>query len=185
MSLPEENTEYAVLKVLAEAVAERMAAIKAKHTARLLDVYAATGVNSYKVRLPDLGLVATVTVPIPEPKVVYDDAAQLAAWCAANRPALVEQVVVPAVAAHVFYRLRPKAGEALAKVCQHAAGGLLVDPDTGEVVPGVHREIVEPTYIRASYPKAGRGQILDAYRAGDLDAAMADALPELTRGVSR
>jgi hypothetical protein len=72
-------------------------------------------------RMPDVG---TVTLPVSKTAPVVDSAPHLAAWVADRWPTEVEPVVRPAFMTALKGRL----------VCE---GGVVVDAETAEIVPGM------------------------------------------------
>ena len=160
-SLPADTLRTAVLKVLADEV--KAATDDGK--ASLKDVMDGLGIRSLTATLADGTEVATVSRAggAESPKVTDPD--KFLAWVAENRPGEIVQSVRDSYTDALLAAMR-KTGEP-------------VDPETGEVVPGVEfRAGAEYLAVRfASGPVDGRERIKQAWRDRELDLAGLLALP--------
>ena len=150
MNLRELTLQAAVLRVLADEIASRLALVKEAAKQSFDDA----GSASAKARLPDGTPVATVTLAGGDGKTaaVVNEAAFLA-WMKASHPEEVVEVV------------RPNAARLILDGCK--AAGAPVDPATGEVIPGVEVTGSRP-YVSVRFTSGGRDAIVDAWQAGQL-----------------
>lgn len=141
----------AVTTVIADAAAEH----KDRLRAELLEALDDVGADAVAVTLPDGTKVAKSALVAPAPRARLTDEDQFAAWCADTSPHNVEvrTVVRPAWQKAILDRVVP------------GPDGAAVDPDTGEVVPGV-TFTTGSAYVSTRFDKEGRAAVLDALRAG-------------------
>lgn len=161
LPIPAAALRAAVLKVLSEEV--DLAITEGK--ADLKEVMDALGIKSLKATLPDGTDVATVTLAGTSAAPKVTDPVKYLAWVQENRPGEVEPVV------------RKSYTDALLASMKET--GEPVDPETGEVVPGV--EFRSGTgYLSVTFGRAGAGgreRIKQAWQNRDLDLAGLIALP--------
>jgi hypothetical protein len=161
MSLADDALRDVVMKTLADDIEE---AIK-KGRSDLGPGMRAQKIKTLIAELPDGTEVATLSYVGSRDAPRITDPAKFLAWVAANRPGEIET------------RVRESYQEALLKAI--SAAGRPVDPQTGEVVPGVEFGPTTP-YVTPSFAKGetpGRERIRQAWRAGDIDLREMLALP--------
>lgn len=144
----------AVTTVIADAAKARKDEIRAALAAALDDV----GADSVRAELPDGARVAKSTLITPNPKPAVFDEAALAAWVETFRPDEIIRTVRDSYKRVILERLAS------------TPDGTAIDPDTGEVVPGV-RFTTGATYISTRFEKDGRDAIVAAIRDGIIEPA--------------
>lgn len=150
MNLRDLTLQAAVLKVLADKVAARLAAVKAAAEQE----FAETGSTQAVPQLPDGTKVATVSYAGGDAKSasVTDERAFLA-WVLEHYPDEITAVV------------RDGARKKLLDGCKQA--GRPLDPATGEIIPGVTVKDSRP-YVSIRFKPGGADAVADAWLAGDL-----------------
>lgn len=164
-SLPSGTLAAAVLKTLAEEVKTAVNGGKDG----LLAEMSALKIKTLVAELPDGTEVATVTRAAGTAKPKVTDPGRFLAWVEQNRPGEIETV----------RSVRESYQKALLEAI---AGTELVDPETGEKVPGVEWADSSP-YLVITFAKDGPGGqelIKRAWRAGEisLDSLLALPAPE-------
>lgn len=144
----------AVTTVIADAAKARKDEIRAALAAALDDV----GADSVRAELPDGARVAKSTLITPNPKPVVSDETAFAAWVETFRPDEIVRTVRDSYKRVVLERLAS------------TPDGTAIDPDTGEVVPGV-RFSTGATYVSTRFEKDGRDAIVAAIRDGIIEPA--------------
>lgn len=193
MSLKDDNLRFVALHTLADAIKKELGWIRTEHTGLLIDRYKDEGTTSYKVSLPEVpGVVATVTLRVPQPELEYFDDDALLKWAADHHPDLVEleevpavpEQVIPAVPAYERPVIAQKKLAALAKHFKKGEGGVVVDTTTGLVVAGARYSTPPPpNQFEVRYEGDGRTAVTDAYRAGRLNEVIAGStLGAITAG---
>lgn len=150
MNLRELTLQAAVLKVLADEIASRLALVKEAAKQAFDDA----GAASAKAKLPDGTEVASVTLAGGGGKtasVVSEQA--FTEWMARNHPEEIVTVV------------RDNAKRKILDACK--AAGAPVDPATGEVIPGVEVRDSRP-YVSVRFKPGGQDEIVRAWQAGQL-----------------
>ena len=128
--------------------------IRAALAAALDDV----GADSVRAELPDGARVSKSTLITPNPKPVVSDETAFAAWVETFRPDEIVRTVRDSYKRVILERLAS------------TPDGLAIDPDTGEVVPGV-RFSTGATYVSTRFEKEGRETIVAAIRDGVIEPA--------------
>jgi hypothetical protein len=139
----------ALTTVIADAAKTRKDEIRAALAAALDDV----GADSVRAELPDGTRVSKSTLIAPNPKPVVSDEAAFAAWVEGFRPDEIVKTVRESYKRVVLERLAS------------TPDGTAIDPETGEVVPGV-RFTTGATYVSTRFEKDGRDAIVTAIREG-------------------
>lgn len=142
--------QAAVLKVLADAIADRMDTIRHQTEAAFTE----TGTTQAIPELPDGTKVATVTLAGGGGKSAYvasDD--ELMAWVLKEHPDQVELTI------------RPGYRKALLDAAKEA--GQPVDPATGETVPGIAIKESRP-YVAVRFKTGAKEAVAAAWRDGQL-----------------
>lgn len=183
MNVKDKNLRLALLKAMADAIAEEMAAERAEHTAMLRAQYDESGVKSFDVKLPGGGKVGTISLSIPKPSTAVVNTDAFVEWCRENLPTAVtatvipampertETIVIPATPERTVYTVDDKMTDALLKGARPVdpAGGMVVDED-GTVIDGVeYRPAGDPKSFSVRYEAGGRDALAVAYRGGELD----------------
>ncbi|MBL3669608.1 hypothetical protein JL475_27215 [Streptomyces sp. M2CJ-2] len=158
MNLRDRATRVVVLRVLRDAVeaeyrAERRAVLDGLRAAR-----AELALKSMRVTLPDDIPIATLTLIDPQPAVVVADEDAFTAWVAANHSGEVETLVRvrPAWKREFFGRL--------------ACFDPVVDPHTGEVIPGLAvAPPSEPRSFSLRPVPGGAERVARAWHTGEID----------------
>lgn len=155
MTLKENALRTAVLKALLDAVKAELDTGRATLLDDLCDLYESTGGKTLDVRLGE-AKVATVSLSFSKPaNVVVNDTA-FVEYVGTNHPEAVYTVVLDAFKRTYLPSLIPT-----------EAG--CVDPDTGEVVPGVqHTEDSTPKTFSVRFADRGREEIAAAWVRGEL-----------------
>lgn len=150
MSVRDDALTVAVLKVLADEVADRLQAAK-----RLTEAgFDETGTTQAVPQVPDGTKVATVTYAGGDGKsATVTDPNALLAWVLEHHPSETETVIRDGY--------RKKLLDAA------KAAGRPVDPVTGEVVPGITVAPSRP-YVSVRFRAGGQEAIAAAWRAGQL-----------------
>ena len=161
----------AVTTVIADAAKARKDEIRAALAAALDDV----GADSVPAELPDGTRVSKSALISPTPRASVDDEGAFSAWVETSRPDEIIKTVRESYKRVVLERLAS------------TPDGIAIDPDTGEVVPGVHFS-TGATYISTRFERDGRDAIVAAIRDGIIEpAAVLAALspaPALPGGTS-
>lgn len=144
----------AITTVIADAAKARKDEIRAALAAALDDV----GADSVRAELPDGARVSKSTLITPNPKPVVSDETAFAAWVETFRPDEIVRTVRDSYKRVVLERLAS------------TPDGTAIDPDTGEVVPGV-RFSTGATYVATRFEKEGRETIVAAIRDGIIEPA--------------
>lgn len=144
----------AVTTVIADAAKARKDEIRAALAAALDDV----GADSVRAELPDGNRVAKSTLITPNPKPVVSDEGAFIEWVETFRPDEIVKTVRDSYKRVILERLAS------------TPDGTAIDPDTGEVVPGV-RFTTGATYVSTRFEKDGRDLIVTAIREGIVEPA--------------
>jgi hypothetical protein len=152
MNLRELTLRAAVLKVLADEVAAQLAIAKMGIEVEFRN----TGSTQAVPQLPDGTKVATVSYAGGDGKTasITDEGAFLA-WMIANRPGETEVVV------------RDSAKKKILDGAKKT--GLPIDPETGEMIPGITFRDSRP-YVSIRFRPGGADAVADAWLDGDLTA---------------
>jgi len=191
LNLKDRNLRIALLKAVTEDIADRMDAEKDLHRTELVERYEDEGTKSFDVKLPNGAKVAAISLSVPKPTTTVVDDEALLKWARDNAPELVTEAVIPGVPAHFveavperveFVLDRKRVTELLGRVKPaDAAGGEVVDPDTGSLVEGVvYTPGAAPKSFSVRYEPDGREALALAYRAGELnDLLVGTPLPAI------
>lgn len=142
--------QVAVLKVLADAITERITVLKED----VKGTFADTGADRTVAELPDGTRAATVSLDgAGRQSASVTDPGALLDWVTAHHPDETETVI---------------RGSYLEKLLDTAkAEGRAIDPLTGELVPGITVKDRTP-FISVRFKPGGREAIIAAWRAGQL-----------------
>lgn len=152
MSLRNLTLQAAVLKVLGDEIAARIAIVKAAAQEAFLDAES----TQAPAILPDGTKVATVSLSGGGGKsATIDDADAFLAWVLAAHPGETETVVRDGYRRKVLDAAK-KAGRA-------------VDPVTGEAIPGIGISDSK-SYVSVRFSAGGADAVADAWQAGELAA---------------
>jgi hypothetical protein len=144
----------AVTTVIADAAKARKDDLRAALSAALDDV----GADSVRAELPDGTRVSKSTLITPNPKPVVSDETAFAEWVEGFRPDEIVRTVRESFKRVVLERLAA------------TPDGTAIDPETGEVVPGV-RFTTGGAYVSTRFEKDGRDAIVTAIRDGIIEPA--------------
>lgn len=192
MNLKDRNLRFALLKAVADAIADELAAERADHTIDLRERYDDEGTTGFDVKLPDGTKVATISLSVPKPSTTVVDPDAFVAWCRDNFPTAVTEhhvpaqpaVVIPATEAHTVYTVDPKLTTTLLKDAKIVDG--FVFDKNGTLIEGVeHKPAGVPKSFSVRYESDGRDALAVAYRAGELDHLVTgSSLPALDSGAT-
>jgi hypothetical protein len=178
-NIREENLRLGLIKAYADELAGFLKDARADLLDELLRRYEAEGTKSFAILLPNGQKVGQVT--LPEAKAYDDitDAASLFEWAEPKDGLIVD--VIPAQAERKEKRINKVWLDGILKSALETEGGQLIDPGTGEVIPGVRRHpATVKTSFTVTYTKTGREELAQAYLNGDLNAiADGSALPQI------
>lgn len=178
MKLGDRNLRFALLNAVHLAIKAELDAERADHTADLRELYEDSGVKSMDVKLPGGSKVATISLSVPKASTDVVDEAALLEWATESAPWLVETIhhpevpayTVPAVPAYDEHRLDREYLAEWVKGVKPTGSGEVVDPDTGEVVPGItHTAEGAPKSFSVRYATDGRDDLARAWRDGELE----------------
>lgn len=180
-SIREQNLRLALIKAYADDLAGFLKDARADLLDDLLRRYDEEGTKSFAVLLPNGQKVGQVT--LPEAK-AYDDVvdpASLFEWAEPKGGIITD--VIPAQAERNEKRINKAWLESLTKSAITTEDGQLIDPESGEVIPGVIRHpATVKTSFTVTYTKTGREELAQAYLSGDLNSiASGSALPQIER----
>jgi hypothetical protein len=144
----------ALTTVIADAAKTRKDEIRYALADALDDV----GADSVRAELPDGTRVAKSTLMTPNPKPVVSDEAAFTGWVEGFRPDEIIKTVRDSYKRVVLERLAA------------TPDGTAIDPETGEVVPGV-RFTTGASYVSTRFEKEGRAAIVEAIREGLIEPA--------------
>ena len=167
MNLPQDALAVAALKTLADDIRTTLD----KDKTGLLEVMAEQGITGLAARLPDGTKVASLPYVGGEDRAQVVDEAALVAWMERNRPGEIVKTV------------RKETLKAILDAANAGgATGHVVDPATGEVIPGIGFGPSTPyTQVNFVHGKApgedGRELIREAWKSGALDVRDLLALP--------
>lgn len=193
MNLRDRNLRFALLKAIADAVAEELANERAGHTADLLERYDDEGTKGFDVKLPDGTKVATITLSVPKaPGVTVDDEEAFKAWCVANMPTAVDVIPMggseawdevihhPATQPYTLTVLDSTMVAALLKGARYVKGVGVVD-EAGQLIDGVtYQGPGRPKSFSVRYEDGGREALAEAYRDGEVNHLLGGStLPQL------
>lgn len=150
--------DLAAALALTTVIADAAKARKDEIRQRLAESLDNVGADSVRAELPDGTRVSKSTLITPNPKPVVSDEAAFAAWVEALRPDEIIKTVRESYRRVVLERLAS------------TPDGIAIDPDTGEVVPGV-RFTTGATYVSTRFEKDGRDAIVAAIRDGIIEPA--------------
>lgn len=152
----------AAVTVIADAAKEAKDSLRAE----LLDALDAVGADSAKALLPDGTEVGKVSITSPVAAIAIADDRAFTAWVADNYPDEIIQTVRESFVKALMSRLTT------------IADGTIVDPDTGEVPPGLTIRNREP-YVSMRFGRGGRDAVVDALRTGALPFEITQPTPAL------
>lgn len=173
MTLKDNTTREAVLKALADAIAEELKACRAAVQAGLDEAQETSGTRQIEATLPDGTVVAKISLTDPKPTAGVTDEGAFLAWVRDTHPSEIERQFVTSV--------RPAFATRVLAEMTAAGTPRVVDTETGEVhdVPGVQIRATRSRSHSVRFEKTGREDIAAAYRSGRLGHLV---LPELTAG---
>lgn len=161
--------EEAALKTLADAILDRLKAVKAE----MQEALVTGGIGKIDATLPDGTKVATISRSDAKPSAVITDDDAFLAWVRANSPHNITSKVVTEV--------RPAYRTALLAEMTAAGVAEWADRDTGEVhqVPGVEVKATRSLTHSVRPTAGGREAIAEAWRTGALAHL---SIPQITAG---
>lgn len=175
MSLKDTARTVAVLSTLADAIGGQLKTAKKELEAGLREAKAETGTQKISVSLAEGQDIGSVSLVQPKAAASVTDADAFKAWVVENFATEVERKFVTSV----------KPGFQKKILDQITAAGIAewADPETGVVhgVPGVGMQ-GRAAYTRLTVPDAGKAAIAEAWRAGQLGAAVPPAITAGTAG---
>lgn len=178
-NIRDENLRLGLIKAYADDLASFLKDARADLLDELLRRYEAEGTKSFAILLPNGQKVGQVT--LPEAKAYDDitDGASLFEWAEPKGGIITD--IIPAQAERKEKRIDKVWLASLTESALETEDGQLIDPDTGEVIPGVRRH---PSTVKTSftvtYTKTGREELAQAYLNGDLNGiAAGSALPQI------
>lgn len=160
--MKEANLRLAVLTALRDAIDKEVEFLRQDATAAIKQANESLGVKSLEVSLPGGKVVAALSLAAPDPSPSVHDEQAFAEWVSAGYPTEVVPTVRPAFKKSLLGRLE-------------VAGDGAVDPETGEVVPGVGVRERAP-YVTLRFKPGGRDDIAVAWRNKTLPESV---LPQL------
>lgn len=180
-SLSRQALATSALRAIELLVKDRAAEVKTAFTSDYVAAYKAHGMKSMDVLL-DGHKVATVTLSIPsEPGVQVEDETAFIAWAKSNDGASgyvhsLPMEVIPArdVPRQEVIQEAVDMGEWVV-----TADGTVVDPRTGETIPGVRKGAwPDPKQYSVRFQPGGQDALLAAWRRNELAALDAPMLEE-------
>jgi hypothetical protein len=187
LNLRERNLRIALFKTISDAFITALKSERNEHEQLLFDRWAEEGIKTFDVLLPKVGKVGTIGLVQPAESYEIEDEGALLDWAKVSSPATVREVVVPAQEEMRFVEFWPAAKAALLKRLVWDDGAqVMVDPGTGEVVPGiVFRPAGQPTGFQVRLTKDGRTNVLRAWAAGELTELSGGAgLPQIEKSTA-
>lgn len=151
----------AITTVIADVAKDQKEALRAELLASLEEL----GVDAVRAELPGEIRVAKTSIVAPSRKPFVADESSLVDYVAINNPQEVVQ------------RVRDSFKRVFLERLVEGPNGEAVDPDTGEIVPGVLFSASAP-YVSTRFDKGGREAVVDAIRSG----VVSFALPSNTAG---
>lgn len=157
----------AVTTVVVDAATERKEQLRAE----LFEALENVGADAVKAELPSGERIAKSSITSPAPKAAVVDEAALIAYVQQTYPHNIETKI----------SIRPAFLNGLLKGAIEVSDYAAVDPETGEIIPGVAFSHGRP-FISTRFDKGGRDAVIDAIRAGDLSLDVASPAPALEGG---
>ena len=154
----------AATTVVADAAKER----KDELRDLLLSALDSLGADSAAASLPDGTTVAKTSIVAPDAQAKVADEAAYSAHIADSYPTEVQTLVI----------VRESFSKHYLSTLVQGPDGEAVDPDTGEIVPGVKFANRSP-YVSTRFTKDGRAAIVDAIRSGQIPLELTAATPAL------
>lgn len=155
----------AVTAVIADAAKARKDELRADLAAALEDL----GADSAKADLPDGTNVAKASLVAGKPRADVWDEDAMTGWVAENHPT------------EVVFRVRESYRKVVLDRLVPGLDGTAVDPDTGEIVPGVRFTTSSP-YVSLRFDRDGRDHVIDALRTGAVSLDLTAPQPALPEG---
>lgn len=180
MNLREKNQRIALIKAYYDALGDFLRDAREDHLEDLMDRYDDEGTKSFTITLPDGTRIGSVTIPEPKSSTDIVDEASLFEY-AEERDGITTETI-PATAERTIKKLSPKWLDALKQRAVEGDDGTLVDPETGEVIPGLKvTPGARPKSFTVRYEREGRQKIATAYQRGELaHLTSGTPLPEVT-----
>ena len=173
------NLRLGLIKAFADDLTSFLKDERADLLDELLRRYDEEGTKSFAILLPNGQKVGQVT--LPEAKAYDDitDPASLFEWAEPKDGIITD--AIPAQAERKEKRINKVWLDGLLKSALETEDGQLIDPGTGEVIPGVKRfPATVKTSFTVTYSKTGREELAQAYHRGDLNSiAAGSALPQI------
>lgn len=165
-------SDEAVLKALADAIGDRLKAVRGEMQAAL---DATGGVRQVAATLPDGTEVAKISLTDPKPEATITDRDAFLDWVREHAPSEVSRRV------EVITEVRPAYTTALLAEMTAAGRPEICDKETGvvETVPGVEVRATRARGHSVRFGKTGKADIGEAWRSGVLTTQV---LGELTAG---
>ena len=192
MTLAEDNLRLATLTAIVDAAAAEMKKLRAEHTTELVQRYEEEGTSSFKVKLPDGTVVASVNLRVPQREAIVNDEQGFIAWVEANYPGCLHTEIVPAVPERIIPAVpeqevksvpSKRMTELMGQFELTEAG--VVDKVSGALVDGMTvKPAPPPSVFEIRYEKGtGRNDVAAAYRRGQLSHVVAGStLAAVTAG---
>ncbi|MEU6229951.1 hypothetical protein [Streptomyces sp. NPDC047042] len=161
-NLRELAREEATLKALADAVTERLKAVRAETQGALDSAEQETGTRQVAATLPDGTPIATISLTDPKPEAKVTDTDAFQAWVMAAFPGEIERRFVAEV--------RPAFLDKVLGEMTAAGVARVVDKETGELhdVPGVEVKATRSRNHSLRFKPTGRDDVAKAWQAGVL-----------------
>ena len=173
------NLRLGLIKTFADDLAGFLKNERADLLDELLRRYEAEGTKSFAILLPNGTKVGQVTLPEAKAYEEIVDAASLFEWAEPKDGIITD--IIPAQAERKEKRIDKAWLDSIIKSAIETDDGQLIDPESGEVIPGIRRH---PSTVKTSftvtYTKTGREELAQAYHNGNLNSiAAGSALPQI------
>lgn len=147
--MKEQTARLAVLTALRDFIDAEVTRLRSDVEALLIDAHESMGVKQVAADLPNGTTVATVSLTSGGSSLYVDNEAAFVAWVAEQYPTEVVTTV------------RESFKKAFLASGLTEAGGAIVDPKTGEIVPGLAERSKAP-YISVRFKTGGRDEVRKA-----------------------
>lgn len=179
LNMRQENLRLALVKAYSDALSLFLAEAREDHLELLVEKYEESGNKSFDVLLPWGEKVGSISLAQGKAENKVTDEAALFEYAEQQEAIVTETVPRKVIPAKKITRLNKEWFDSLVKNAIEGDGGELIDPATGEVVPGLTRvPAPAPDKFSVRYEPNGREKLALAYKRGQLNQlAQGTALP--------